>query len=94
MPLDYAVASVFSAAVDTEDSHVKAVYREGQGSDNDKDVSDDRFLLDSPAMKEIAFNARPVALKWVILIFFDNVFLALVATVAADPPLRDPDLSS
>src|SRR5215469_4172931 len=37
---DDAVAGVFSAAVDAEDTHAKAVYRGGQGWENDKDVSD------------------------------------------------------
>ena len=55
---DDAVAGVFSAAVDTEDAHVKAVYREGQGSEYDKDVSDNRFPFGSPGIKEIAFDGR------------------------------------
>jgi hypothetical protein len=48
------------------------VYRGGQGWENDKDVSDDRFLFDSPGMEENAFGARPVVVKWLILIFFDT----------------------
>ena len=56
---DDAVAGVFSAAVDTEDTHVKAVYRGRQGWENDKDVSDDRLLLASAGVKGIPFNVKP-----------------------------------